>query len=241
MSTETMNIGTFKGRKYDIEKVLKYNKRVDKKIENVEKNNSKRWARYYEMFKNDKNGIQPQYFHEIGFCTFCGAVRPSGEIGIGCGCEQIVKKFLEGYIKEFVEVPQQYKDDYLNAYKKYARFARALYLYHNTKKGDMKTVKAFKNEFKKSFTQSMIDNVECRISRKQLDIIEKDAEYRRMEVGYRTYVEIGNNYEEQLEKYRKYVFRKFYFQKGYGDFKQKIFNSMEFGLYCRIQVTNAWL
>ena len=42
MSTETMNIGTFKGRKYDIEKVLKYNKRVDKKIENVEKNNSKR-------------------------------------------------------------------------------------------------------------------------------------------------------------------------------------------------------
>ena len=87
----------------------------------------------------------------------------------------------------------------------------------------------------------MINNVECRISRKQLDIIEKDAEYKFMKVGYRTYVNIGSDYKEQLEKYHKYVFRKFYFEKGYGAFKEKIFNSMEFGLYCRIQVTNAWL
>lgn len=234
-------IEDFKGRKYYTNKVMNYENRVEKKIEAVEKGNDIRWARYYEAFKNDKNGLRPEFFHENGFCTFCGAVRPSGEIGIGCGCEKIVRKFLKGYIHEFVDVPQQYKDDYLNAYSKYVKFARALYLYHNTKNHDMKTVKAFRNQFKKSFTQSMIDNTECRISKKQLEIIEKDSEYKSMEVGYRTYVEVGNNYEEQLEQYRKYVFKKFYYNKGYASFEAKIFNSFEFGLYCRIQVSNAWV
>ena len=236
-----MNIKTFKNRKYDADKLEKRAERVEERIEIVEKGNFKRWLHYVKMFENDPNGLRPECFHENGFCTFCGAIRPSGEIGIGCGCEKIVKKFLDGYIHEFVEIPQQYKDDFLVAYQKYAKYARALYLYHNTKNHDMKTLKSFRNQFKKSFAKSLLDNTEARLSKKQLAIIEKDAECRRMEVGYRTYVEVGNDYEKQLENYRKFVFRKFYYEKGYGTFKNKIYNSFEFGLYCRIQVSNAWV
>lgn len=238
-----MNIQEFKGRKYDEDKVNSYYKKVDKKVQAIEKGNEKRWERYVQMFKDSKEGLKPHLFHENGFCTFCGAIRPSGEVGVGPGCADLIHKFLKGYIHEFIDIPQKYKDDYLNAYSKYAKYARALYLYNNTKNHDMKTIKAFKNQFKKSFTQSLLDNKEARLSKKQLEVIEKDAEPYSIDCGgYKSYyVDVKKGYKEQLENYRKYVFYKFYYSQGYDEFKEHVFNSIEFGLYARIMVANAWV
>ena len=240
-----MDIQEFKnGKKFDMDKVTAYYNKVDKKIQAIETGNERRWQKYVKMFKDDPKGLQPHMFHENGFCTFCGAIRPSGEIGVGAGCAELIRKFLNGYIFEFVEVPQQFKDDYFNAYRRYAKFARALYLYHNTKNHDMKTVKAFRNDFKKSFTQSLINNKEARLSKKQLEVIEKDAEPHYIDCGsiYRAnLINTKESYNERLENYRKFVFRKFYYERGYNSFREKIFNSIEFGLYARIMVSNAWV
>lgn len=233
-----MNIKEFKGKKYDFDKVANYDIRVEKKIEKIEEDNNKRYDR---ILKAIENGYikDDRFFHENGFCTFCGAVRPSGEIGVGCGCAKIIRQFLHGYIhnEQFNTIPTELTEKYFNAYKKYVKYARALYLYHNTKNHDMKTLKAFRNEFKKSFTQSMINNTECRISKKQLEVIERDSE------GFCYGACIENSYHYKLKEYKSYVFCKYYYccENGYNEYVEKVFNSIDFGCYCRIEIAKAWL
>lgn len=215
-----MNIKDFKGKKYDYEKLENYGEKVEEKIAAIEEKNAKKWekfnARWEKMTEKEKEtATRP---HEDGYCTFCGAVRPSGEIGIGKGCEEICEQFKKGYIDLFCsEKIEEWKNMYFNAYKRYAKYCRALFL-HNNKKA--------RNDFLKSFFISLENNKEARLSKKQIEIIERNAEYKQ--------------YSQELEKYKKFVFFKFcnyYKMLFYMDLN----SDRDFALYCRIQYAKAWI
>lgn len=197
---------SFKGKQYDPEKVEVYFNKVEEKIAKIEERNAKKLA------------IGGHVKALEGYCTFCGAVRPSGEIGIGGGCEHICEKFKDGYIALFYpEKPEEWQADLFVAYRKYAKYARALFLHYN---------KNARNNFIKSFYASMESNKECKISRKQLEVIEKNAQYK--------------DFYDTLINYRKYVYNKF----GYAN-KNLYYKSLDFdrdfALYCRIQYAKAWM
>lgn len=215
-----MIIKDFKGKKYNQDKLNKFFADVEAKIEKIEADNQKKFDKYKKDFEKmtveQKKNARPP--HLDGYCTFCGAVRPSGEIGIGGGCERITDNFKDGYVDLFYsELKETWHADLFEAYKKYAKFARALFLLNN---------KTSKNDFIKSFYKSMEANKEAKISKKQLEVIEKNANYK--------------EYADKLENYKKYVYLKFgYFNKNI--FYTNLDYDKEFSLYCQIQYAKAWI
>ena len=165
--------------------------------------------------KERQNARPPQL---KGYCTWCGAVRPSGDIGIGGGCEKITDNFKDSFISQFYpEKLQDFKNDYFEAYKKYAKYARALFL-HNNKKA--------KNDFLKSFFASLENNKMAKLSKKQISIIEKNADFK--------------GYAEKLTNYKKFVFFKYGFLNK-NLFYSKLDYNKDFWQYCRIQYAKAWI
>ena len=214
-----VNIQNFKGREYDKDKLTQWNEKVEAKIEKIEAENFAKIENYskkYEEWKaNGEKGSRPTPPFSKGFCTFCGAVRPSGEIGIGHECAHITNNFKKGYIEQFMpDTVHEWELENFENYKKYAKFARIMFLKNNKKA---------KNEFIKSFYKSLEGNKD-RISSKMLAVIERNAEYK--------------NYFAELKKFKDILTERLNFKK-YLTYMSLDFN-FDFALYCQIQYAKAW-
>ena len=163
--TNTVTISDFLGFRYDEDKLNQYEEEIEERAEQAEE-------AIPSMEYADE--LEARYGRNYSVCNCCGRLLVHSYFGYGVKCFEILLKSLDVVAKISEEFGKAYSEYTLEKWALYSKAIKDLYIRVNT--NDNGELKKFRNAFKKSFVQSVIDNKENRFSRKQIDVMINDIE-----------------------------------------------------------------
>ena len=163
--TNTVTISDFLGFRYDEDKLNQYEEEIEERAEQAEE-------AIPSMEYVDE--LEARYGRNYSVCNCCGRLLVHSYFGYGVKCFEILLKSLDVVAKISEEFGKAYSEYTLEKWALYSKAIKDLYIRVNT--NDNGELKKFRNAFKKSFIQSIIDNKENRFSRKQIDVMINDIE-----------------------------------------------------------------
>lgn len=159
-----MTTATFLGYRYDEDKLNQYEEKIEERKEES-----------YDAIPNMEyiDELEGQY-REYSVCACCGKLITRSFFGYGATCAQKMLQSINVVSKISPEFNEVLTDYALRKWSAYSDIVKELYIRANS--NDKGELKKFRNEFKKSFIKSVLENETGRFSRKQVDVMKNDIE-----------------------------------------------------------------